>query len=292
MLSTSDRGSGRVGPPDFTERSRPAAERALHGALARALASHPRSAQADIARHFDAAELREEALAAYQQAGDRALVGLAFQDSAHHFGRAIPIWVVEILAGETINARHLRRSVAAGDAAHVARALVTEAVAVARRRPEKGEKCRKLFERARTLYTAAQDPALEVWVLVCEGSVFTCRNEPAMANEKRTLAEALLRGRCPDEPWLLTLVRSGLGFCWFQLGQSGGQLTRLDGWLSEAAERDDRFARAILEAAGLCSLRFLPRDEPVRVGEQLEQALAPWPPGPWSRSPSCTSASC
>ncbi len=397
-----------------TQRVRPVAERAVHAALARALASYPHAAQADLARHFDAAVMPSEALAAYQRAGEHALSGLAFQDAVHHFGRAVelalntqaessllttlrvqrghalargghsalaaqqyldacehagptqrielrvwaaqhllqsgqveaglraarevlaelgvplpksegaavarivwdrlclgvtglepakgkaevsaserakldamwsltsPVSFVELIVGAALNTAHLRRSLAAGDREHLARALAGEGCVVAMQKPDAPEQINRLFERARALYDAEQNPALEAWVLLCEAGGAGFRAEFALASEKLTQAEALLRTRCPEEPWLLTQTRSSLSGAWFQRGQFGAQLATLELWLAEANERGDRFAIASLEATGMGSLRFLLRDQPERVGQRLGEVMAGWPREPFS----------
>jgi len=106
--------------------------------------------------------------------------------------------------------------------------------------------------------------------------------EHASVCEKLTRAEALLRTRCPEEPWLLTQVRSTLASCWFWLGKFGADEETFERWLAEAMERDDRFAIASLEAGGSGCLRFLLRDEPECVRERLREATAGWPREPFS----------
>ncbi len=190
---------------------------------------------------------------------------------------AAPVSSVELLVGAALNTRHLRRSLSAGDHEHVARALAGEAAVVSMQRPDAAERTSKLFERARALYDAEQNPALEVWVLLNEGHAAGFRCEFVSECQKLTQAEALLRTRCPDEPWLLTTARSGLARNWHHTSHFGAQVATLERWLAEAADRDDRCAIASLEVQGVGLLRFLLRNEPERVGPQLAEAMAGWP---------------
>ncbi len=195
---------------------------------------------------------------------------------------ARPVSWVEMLPGTTLSTRHLRSSLSAGDRTHVARALASEAAFSGMQKPDAPERTSKLFERARALYDAEHQPALEGWVLFNEGTAAVFRNEFASACEKLERAEALLRARCPEEPWLLTNVRSSLANSWFASGQFGAQVPRLERWLAEAAERDDRFAIASLEALGQGAARFLLRDEPEQVRQKVTEVLAPWPREPFA----------
>ncbi len=194
---------------------------------------------------------------------------------------ASPVSFVELLAGAALNTRHLRRSLSAGNHAHAARALAGEAMVVAMQQPGALERTRKLFERARALYDAEQNPALEAWTLMCEGSVAALHCEITPACQKLTQAEALLRTRCPEEPSLLTQARSPLASAWFQTSQFAAQIATLQRWLAEAADRDDRSAIASFEAHGF-SLHFLLSDEPERVGPQVAEAMASLPRAPFS----------
>ncbi len=388
--------------------------RRVHATLARALAAYPHAAPADVARHFDGAELHAEALIAYLRAGEHALTSLAFDDAAHHCRRALElapstqahlsvittlrvllgralahaghsaeaaqafldacehaepgqrielrVWAakhllqsaqveagmkaarqvlaelgvplpksegaaiarivwdrvclvvtglelgkskqevstaersrldamwnlsmavgwVELLPGAALTIQHLRRSLAAGDKAHTARALAAEAAFATMQKPDDTQRADELFTRARGLYEAQGNPALEAWVLLNEASADLYRCAPVGAQAKLERAETLLLAHCPEEPWLLTNVRFSLSSMWWSTGQLGKHLGTVERWLAEAAERDDRVAVACLETIGNGASRFLLRDDLESVRATVSSVVSPWPREPFA----------
>jgi len=195
---------------------------------------------------------------------------------------AFPVSWLEVLAGGAMTTRHLRRSLAARDQEHLARALAQEATFAAMQKPDVIDRPRQLFARARTLYDPEQSPTLEAWLRLMEGSAALFQWDFKAARVKLESTETLLRTRCRDEPWLMTNVRMGLSNCAWSMGQLGAHEEELERWLSEGAERDDRFAVSSLETAGFGVMRFLLRGEPERVRDRLAEVMAPWPREPFA----------
>jgi hypothetical protein len=194
----------------------------------------------------------------------------------------MPISWIDVLPGATLGTRHLRRSLSAGDRTHAARALAQEARFATMQKPDAPERPIQLFERARQLYDADHSPALEAFALYNQGSAAIFRFESATARDKLTAAEALLRARCPEEPWLLTNVRHALSSAWWTNGELGARLAELERWVTEAEERDDRFAVSSIETLGFYSMRFLLRDEPAQLRQRVAQVMTAWPREPFA----------
>jgi hypothetical protein len=115
-----------------------------------------------------------------------------------------------------------------------------------------------------------------------EGSVAAVRWDLARAIERLEHSHRVATEHCPDQPWLLTNVRLGLGPIWVATCQHRKLATLSSAWLAEARERNDQFALSLLESSGGAHLRHLMDDEPDRARSQLKQAVAPWPPEPFS----------
>jgi len=223
-----------------------------------------------------------------------AATGLELREGAHEVSAeerarldamwtlAFPVSWVEMLSGASLGTRHLRRSLAAAERTHAARALAQEATFATMQKADSPERPRALFARARALYDADENPALEAFVLFTEGSAATFRFDLRPARDKLMQAEALLRTRCPDEPWLLTNVRATLTATWSNTGEFAAHAEDFERWIAGALERDDRFAVANLETLGFGALRFVRDDQPDRARARVNEVMATWPREPFA----------
>ncbi len=193
-----------------------------------------------------------------------------------------PVQAFAILSGATLTTRHLRCSLSAGDREHAARALAQEAMFATMQDPTARERPNKLFERARTLYDAEQQPLLEAFVLCAEGTAAQFLFELERARDKLAQAEVLTRVRSSDQPWFLTNVRSALSVVWWGMGELGTHLPDLERWIAEATEREDRYAVPSLEMLGCAAMRFLLRDEPELARGKAREVMASWPREPFA----------
>ncbi len=195
---------------------------------------------------------------------------------------AFPVVWVDMVPAASLNAQHLRASLALGEPGHVARALAQEAAFLTMQRPTDLGRCRPLFKRARALFDAEREPKLAAFVDFIEGSAAQFRWDFSASRTLLERAESLCSEHCPDEPWLLTNARMALGSVWFNLGEQAKLATMSEAWIDEARGRSDSFALAALEGLGQGFERYLMRDDPDTSREELAKAMAPWPREPLS----------
>jgi hypothetical protein len=195
-----------------------------------------------------------------------------------------PVAWVEVLPSANLSAAHLRRALDAGDPAHAARALAQEATLRAVQKPFARATYEPLLETSRTLANHVGDPALHAFVTWVEGLTTTFRGEFARALEPYRRAEQTLSEHCPDEPWLLTNVRTSVGSALLAAGEHRELVTRCHAWLSEAREREDRFAHTAIVGLAGGYFRHLLDDAPEAALAALEESMAAWPREPFSSS--------
>ncbi len=195
---------------------------------------------------------------------------------------AFPVVWVDMLPAASLNAQHLRESLALGEPSHVARALAQEAALQTMQRPSDTKRSAPLFKRARALLEASKDPKLAAFVDFIEGAAAQFRWDFVGSRQWLERAESLCNEHCPEEPWLLTNARMALGSVWFNLGEQAKLSTMSEAWIDEARSRGDRFALAALEGLGQGFERYLMRDEPDASREAIKEAMAPWPREPFS----------
>jgi hypothetical protein len=126
------------------------------------------------------------------------------------------------------------------------------------------------------------EPAVEAGVRLTLGTarIVQCRFEEARLHMEKV--HEIVQTRCPGEPWMLTNARMHLGWIWQLTGEHASLQSRLPLWLSEARERNDRFAYGILASYGSASFRHLMNDAPEAALEEIADGMAPWSEGPFA----------
>lgn len=180
-----------------------------------------------------------------------------------------------------LNARHARLARGSGEPLHLARALSEESFSRMLRDPD-DPRVMQLMQRARALCDSHGDPKLDVGIAVREAQLASARWDVPRWRERLEHAQTVASRDCPEHPWLLTNARIGMALLLRTTGQHARLAASTASWLVEARERDDRFARALLEGLGLGSARFLMADDPDQAKAQLDEALAAWPREPFS----------
>lgn len=197
------------------------------------------------------------------------------------WGMAMPVAWIDPLTGSVLSTRHLRLARKVADPRHLVRALAEGANARAIQNPDDPEAAAQLA-RARVLFDAGSDPALEVLVSFGEGRVASWRWELLVARERMEHAHRVATQRCPDQPWLLNNVRASLGPNLLALGEHALLAKSSAGWLIEARDRNDQFALTMLDGLGYGCIRYLMADEVEPARAALAASMAPWPSEPFS----------
>jgi hypothetical protein len=193
----------------------------------------------------------------------------------------LPLNLLDLLPGAVLTAKHLRRSLASGDARHMAKALCSEAT-LRTGRGRSADEVAALFARARQLADAAPSADLEARLLFNEGAAALMRWHIVIALQRLEQAEQTCMTRCPDRTFLLTNIRMLLGFARAYRGEHRLLVDQGAVWLAEARERDDRFASAVLVGFGHVFIRHLMDDAPEAALQEIQGAMQPWPREPYA----------
>jgi hypothetical protein len=197
------------------------------------------------------------------------------------WGLSVPISWLDPFKASALTTHHLRLARSWRDPAHMARALAEEAFVRQFSDPH-DPAIDRLLGRARGLCHGLADPSIEVRVALREGAIAAVRWDLTHALARLEHGHRIATEQCPDQPWLLTNVRLGMGPIWVATCEHAKLVALSSAWLAEARERNDQFALSMIEGFGGAHLRHLMDDEPDRARVQLQAAVAPWPREPFS----------
>ncbi len=194
----------------------------------------------------------------------------------------MPVAWVGQLGGAALNTTHLRRALAAGEPAHVVRALGQEATFRALQRPDQPQSFMPLIERVRAMALSLGSPSVLAMQMFMEATAksFACDS----VGSRRLLeeAQALVRSECPGEAWLLTNIRSSLGSAFWGGGEHALGARETRAWLHEARERGDSYALASLTSLGHGAAFQLMQGTPDAARAALNEVMKPWPATPFA----------
>jgi len=139
-----------------------------------------------------------------------------------------------------------------------------------------------LFEMSRKLLPPDSDPVMLATRAHVEGSARLAGWDFAGGIGYLLEAQRLLQERCPEQPWLLTLVRYHLGLAWYHLGEHSRISAEVETWMKEARERNDVLTLALLMGMGHGFLRHLMLDSPKRALDALDGSIQSLPSEPYS----------
>jgi len=193
-----------------------------------------------------------------------------------------PVSWVDLLPGASLNTLHLRRALAAGDSAHVARALDQQATLRAMQHPNQPEVYLPLLARGRELAFASGSAELRAFHLFQEATAAQFAGRPADAVALLVEAQGLVQSECPGEAWLLTNIRMNLGAAWSSTGAYHVAARETRTWLHTAREHGDRFAVAALTGLGMGAFYALMQEPVESARAMLVDAMAPWPAEPFA----------
>ena len=187
-------------------------------------------------------------------------------------------WFDPIMSG-CMNTTHLRLAAKLGQPTHLATALADEAFSRVMRAPE-DQGVDALLAQARKLCDGSATPELEIRLLLREAYAAQFRWQLLEARDRLDRAQRLGTEKCADQPWLLTNVRMLLGLLRGTTGAHQELALSSEQWLTEARERNDRFALAVLSGSGFGFFRHLMRDDPDTGRAELTSAYEPLPRAP------------
>jgi eukaryotic-like serine/threonine-protein kinase len=176
--------------------------------------------------------------------------------------------------------QHARLALKVGEPRHAAFAYANEGWlfnALGRRKASA-----RLFERTRELYARSNDPTVKAVLAQYEGSARTANWDFRGGSALLEQAESLYQAHAAHDPWSLTVTRYLLGMAWYRIGEHARLAQRMDLWISEARERRDHVAVALLCGMGHGSTRHSMRGAPEEALRELEEVTARVPSAPFS----------
>jgi hypothetical protein len=175
----------------------------------------------------------------------------------------------DTVRGFVFHARGLVLALRAGEPAHVARALMMEAVFEGTDGVGRVPRARKLIAQGSEIADRTQDPYLLGYALVAGGVVEFFANRFAEAASKIEAGEHLFMDRTTGTAWEIDHARIFLLHCYLQMGRFVELGTCLESYLSEAMRRGDRFAATTM--ARSFNFMWLLRDDPARARRELDE---------------------
>jgi len=178
---------------------------------------------------------------------------------------------IDYLRGAELQAQYLRKALAAGDKAHLIQGLLMEAVyraAVSTRGHE------PLFMRCEQLMAETTNPYHHGLLAQCKGTVAFLGARYHEAAHFLNDAEATFKERCRDVSWELAYTRGNLLCSLTLLGEYAELNARSRGWLQEAEDRGNPFARMYVSTVGTGCLRHLLVDQPEAAEDEIDRCFA------------------
>lgn len=194
---------------------------------------------------------------------------------------SMPVQWVDPFVGHWMSVRYMRLAHVQRDRYRLACAYADHAFGRSLQ-SDSIEVVKGLLAQARELAGHDPPPEIELELLFREGSVATSLWDLPLARELLERGQRIGIERCPDQPWLLTNIRTNLGSVLANLGEHAVLADLSTAWLAEARDRNDQFARATLEGIGFGFYRHLMLDEPERALQLISDSLSPWPVEPFS----------
>jgi serine/threonine protein kinase len=183
--------------------------------------------------------------------------------------------MIDTIRGADFQARHLRMSLATGEAMRVARSLAMEAAYAATAGSKAGKRADTLYARARAMAESIGDPQILGFTQLVRGVTCFLRFQWPDALEHCTKAEQMFRDHCVGMHWELTNAQvyalSTLGY----MGDLPRMGEQLPARVREAEDRGNLYMINWL-AAGVSTYLLLARDQVAGAHAQTDEAHRRW----------------
>jgi tetratricopeptide (TPR) repeat protein len=200
-------------------------------------------------------------------------------DLLHDHGTTLG--VVSTMAFLVLSAQYARLALKTGDARYIRRAYASEGWL---RNAQGGmHSAAPFFAASHAL--AARNPdseGIRAYEAYAEGSALLADWQWQAARDLLEEAERLHVRHHRDDPWALINARYHLGMAWYRMGEHALLARRMDEWIHEAHERQDRFAVLLLTGTGHGAIRHLMRGSVEGALTELDEGLAGVPDEPFS----------
>ncbi|MEO8183411.1 MAG: protein kinase [Deltaproteobacteria bacterium] len=180
---------------------------------------------------------------------------------------------VRPLHGSALQAQFLLRALAAGEPERIALGMGMEAVV--RGSEGRWDESAALRQRGWALARRSASPHALAFQHFAEGYAAYLAGQWQHCVDAATQADRMFTQQCRGSRWELNTMRFFWGNALVHLGCYRELRRRLRGWLTDAENRDDRYARAAFRLIGTRSLR-LAEDDPAQGLEDIRVALGEW----------------
>lgn len=215
--------------------------------------------------------------------------GLGFQERpSHRIPRALLFQVdtcwaaatglvqVNVIVGQSYQAQHLLLALEAGEPRRVARALAVETLYAATAGEAGAAHTDWLEHEVAAFAERLDDPRTKGQAKLAAGVAATYRGRFGEAYPILSEAEEILRTRCSDVAWELSMVRTFAAMCLYYTGQLRAMATSMERSLKDAAARDDLHTALMLRVS-YGPIEYLAADDVEGARRELSDCHGEWP---------------
>ncbi|MCB9714653.1 MAG: protein kinase [Myxococcales bacterium] len=189
---------------------------------------------------------------------------------------AIGLVQVNVIVGQTFQARHLLLALEAGEPRRVARALAVEVLYAATAGEHGTANTARLLREIGALAERLDDPRSRALAQLAAGTAAHYRGRFADAYPDLLAAEILLRTRCSDVAWELSMARTFMVTSLYYMGRLREMVAVMERSLADASARDDLHTALMLRVS-YGPIEYLVVDDVAGARAELAECHAQWP---------------
>ncbi len=183
---------------------------------------------------------------------------------------------VNVIVGQSYQAQHLLLALEAGEPRRVARALAMETLYAATAGEAGAEHTQWLEAQVEALAERLDDPRARGQAGLAAGAAAVYRGRFGQAYPRLVEAEEILRTRCSDVAWELSMVRTYTAMSLYYMGQLRAMASSMERSLKDAAARDDLHTALMLRVS-YGPIEYLAADDVAGARAELSDCQARWP---------------
>ncbi|MCH9682185.1 MAG: hypothetical protein K0V04_12175, partial [Deltaproteobacteria bacterium] len=183
---------------------------------------------------------------------------------------------VNVMVGQSYQAQHLMLALQAGEPRRVARALAVETLYAATVGESGAEITARRLAEVEAFAGRLHDPRTQALAKLASGAAALYRGRFGAALPRLAEAEAVLRTRCSDVAWELSMVRTFMVMSLYYTGQLRAMAATMERSLKEAAARDDLHTALMLRVS-YGPIEFLAADAVEDARAELDECRELWP---------------
>ncbi|MCX4239288.1 serine/threonine-protein kinase [Paraliomyxa miuraensis] len=183
---------------------------------------------------------------------------------------------VNVIVGQSYQAQHLLLALEAGEPRRVARALAVETLYAATAGEAGAAHTTRLLAEVEALAERLDDPRTQGQAKLAAGAAATYRGRFGEALPLLTEAEEVLRTRCSDVAWELSMARTFTVMSLYYTGRLRDMAITTERALEDAAARDDLHTALMLRVSH-GPIEYLMVDDVQGARRELQECQDQWP---------------